>query len=474
MPTLLERTGNQTFRVLTTYIFIFLLVFNITESSAQADLIAKMRTKRNIKQIERIAVTYPEDEGPFVVGSKIPLVITAFLKNDKEIVTNHESSGKISWEAYAVELEGGTFSNGYIQTPNSREEIPAEGIKIKVGIIDKPEIVETTVIPVHEISKFHLTYKPTVEDGEYKLNAKAELFNGLHISEGYMGFSWDLFNIMVEGGKFEDGIVKLSRNDHRKLVNNAIELDASLVANAEIKTHAQIPIDFENKFYAYYGGKNGRDGRDGATGSYGREGENGAGQRAGGDGSNGSRGQNGSAATSGTRGESISVYIALDQSNKDKKLLKVHIKSYDSNREHFLKIDAERGNLTINTAGGDGGRGGHGGQGGQGGAGGSSGSGSLPSGNAGDSGDGGDGGDGGEGAEAGDIEVYIDPAAKPYLSTIKFTAEGGSGGFGGNAGSGGYAKGNGRAGNSGKSGTKAYAGRDGKIEFHDQKVSLDW
>lgn len=431
-----------------------------------------IRTKQNVKKIESIEAMYPADSGLYVVGSHIPLMVKALQKRGKETITAGTSNNKIDWEAYAVEVEGGTFKDGLIHVANKRSEIPNVGVKVKVGVIMRPDFKDELTIPIHEISSFKLSYKPSKDPTSYNLQANVRLYNEETITNKTGSFTWDIFDFKVTGGSFKNGVVTLSETDHRNMVNNALGIEAQLIADPTIKNHISIPQEFKNEMVAFYGGRTGRNGRDGVRGNTGKDGKSGGGQGPGGDGSAGGRGQDGSDGGDGEDGENIEVYVALSGSQVNgAPILNVHIKSTTSHKEHFIKVNSESNYLSITASGGWGGSAGRGGDGGPGGSGGGSGSSSYASGKPGPGGDGGDAGRGGNGGDGGDIRVYVDPAAKPYLETIVFRSKGGEGGSNSVGGSG--AQGEPR-GNSGRSGERGNSGSDGKIEFIDQKVTLDW
>lgn len=444
------------------------LIYFIPSTAFAQDL----RTKHNVKKIISIEAMYPADSGLVVVGSRVPLMVKALQKKNKETITVGTSHTKIDWEAYAVEVEGGYFKDGLIHVAQKRSEIPNEGVKVKVGVILRPEFKDELIIPIHEVSGFTLSYDPTENPLEYALKLNAQLYNNETITNKSYCFSWDLFTISAIGGSFENGIVKLSETDHRGIKNNALVVEAALMADTTVKAKMAVPLDFVPEIIAVYSGKSGRRGKDGSTGKHGKAGESGGGQRPGGDGGPGSRGQNGSHATDGQDAEDLEVYITMsDEVSDGEPILYVHIKSISTRREHFLKVNAKRGKLRIAAIGGYGRDGGGGGVGGSGGSGGGSGSGDYPGGKKGPGGDGGDGGNASHGGDGGDVTVYLDPAAKPYLEVIQILNRGGEGGSRGTGGSGGNGDPSGNSGNHGESG---YSGSDGTLEYIDKKVTLDW
>ncbi|MBL6448809.1 hypothetical protein JMN32_21030 [Fulvivirga sp. 29W222] len=456
------------YRLAPRFFLIYVLYCLLLQQATAQDI----RTKKNVKKIESIEAMYPTDSGLYVVGSHVPLIVKAQQKKNKETITTGTSNNKIDWTAYAVEVEGGSFKNGLVHVAPKRSDIPNEGVKVKVGVIMRPEFKDELIIPVHEISSIDLNYTPTQDPLSYTLNLSARLYNEETITSKSSSFSWDILNFTANGGVFKDGIITLSETDHRHMRNNTIGVNAQLVADKAINDTIQIPQDFKNKIVAFYGGRSGRNGRDGRSGNSGKDGKGGGGQGSGRDGSPGSRGQDGGDGDDGGNGENVEVYVSLSGSYVNEvPILNVHIKSTTSHKEHYLKINSDNSYLSIIANGGWGGSGGNGGNGGNGGSGGSSGSSNYTNGKSGNGGDGGNGGHGGDGGDGGNVRVYIDPAAKPYINAITILSKGGEGGSNSAGGNGGQGE---NRGNSGRQGEKGYAGADGTIEYIDQKVSLDW
>lgn len=89
-------------------------------------------------------------------------------------------------------------------------------------------------------------------------------------------------------------------------------------------------------------------------------------------------------------------------------------------------------------------------------------------------GDGGNGVSGGNGGMGGDVTIYVQPAAKKYMSCINVDNLGGAGGTQGSTGSGGSCPSNCKGGTSGKFGDVGKSGAPGKLTIIDKDVKFDW
>ena len=184
---------------------------------------------------------------------------------------------------------------------------------------------------------------------------------------------------------------------------------------------AQIAVTprYDLNYHAEYAGSSGMDGLDGTDGINGMDGTPGNidlnNPSPGGNGSDGTNGSDGARGGDGGDGPPVLVTVAMSPGNRT--LLEVSVSSPGSQKQWFL-IDPNGGSLTVASNGGRGGAGGKGGRGGRGGAGG------IGSPNGMDGSNGLDGQDGLSGFDgrSGQVTLFYDPAAAPYIHVIRIVS----------------------------------------------------
>lgn len=198
-------------------------------------------------------------------------------------------------------------------------------------------------------------------------------------------------------------------------------ITVTVPSHPDVKAELDIPVRYNHAFTANFSGADGMNGMDGSNGIDGMPGSPGSmdpnNPSPGGNGGDGTDGRNGDDGHPGGDGPPVAVRVAMK--NEGRPLLQVSVAAQGKTK--FYMVDPNGGSLTVKADGGAGGRGGKGGRGGRGGLGGSG----TPNGNSGR--DGMDGHDGLNGwpGRGGLITLTYDPAAKPYLGTIKLSAANG-------------------------------------------------
>ncbi len=198
------------------------------------------------------------------------------------------------------------------------------------------------------------------------------------------------------------GVVKLDK-DPRSYAARPLHLRITALSNPERTTELDLPVRYDVPFEARFSG---------SSGSMDFEHPS-----AGGDGGRGGDGGDGSNGGDGGDGPDVLVFVTLQPGTQ---MLQVRVEAQKTLR-YFL-VDPNGGSLLIRS---DGGSGGSGGRGGSGGSGGSGGMGS-PSGFSGTSGNAGHDGSSGSSGRVGRITVLVDPSARPFLQTLRFSNQGGS------------------------------------------------
>jgi hypothetical protein len=189
------------------------------------------------------------------------------------------------------------------------------------------------------------------------------------------------------------------------------------VKAAELDVLFRYDIDFAAKFSGADGsrGFDGQSGRDGMMGSPGSLDPNNPSPGGnGGDGTNGTDGDNGKP---GSDGPAVQVLLTMHPGSPV--LLEAKVSA--SGKQKLYLINPNGGSLTVTANGGNGGSAGTGGRGGRGGSGGIG----TPNGNSGRDGLNGHDGFSGTDGRGGQITMTYDPAAKPYLNTIKLSSRNG-------------------------------------------------
>jgi hypothetical protein len=218
----------------------------------------------------------------------------------------------------------------------------------------------------------------------------------------------------------QKGIVSLSK-DPRISDGKLAHVTITVPSHPDLRADLDIPVRYDLNYVSNFPGSNGSNGFDGSSGTDGMSGRMGSidpnNPSPGGDGSNGTDGSDGQNGGSGGDAPPVQVRVALQSGSHP--LLQVEV-SAAAHKKLYL-VDPQGGSLTVKAEGGPGGSGGKGGRGGRGGSGGSG----TPNGNSGrDGSNGHDGWDGSPG-KGGSITVTYDPQAKPFLTAIHLSNQGG-------------------------------------------------
>jgi hypothetical protein len=192
-------------------------------------------------------------------------------------------------------------------------------------------------------------------------------------------------------------------------------------SHPDLHADLDIPVTYDYSFVSNFSGSKGSDGFNGSDGQNGTSGTMGStdpnNPSPGGNGSNGTDGSNGQDGGSG--GDAPPVQIRVTLRSGAHPLLQASVSALGKQRLYL--VDPQGGALTVMANGGAGGSGGRGGRGGQGGSGGIG----TPNGSSGSNGaDGRNGFDGSPG-RGGSINVTYDPQAKPFLTAIHLSNQGG-------------------------------------------------
>lgn len=217
--------------------------------------------------------------------------------------------------------------------------------------------------------------------------------------------AWKNYSLMVEGGSFHNGKIKIL-DDPRLIKDNKLIIMVRYNGMAVPNGTFEIPLDYRGKYVVSYSGRSGRDGNNGSVGRSSYDG-------------NGENGYDGYPGENGERGEVVSIY-ADTISVRGLEMLKVATVGEYGRIERFI-INPNGGSLNVISNGGSGGKGGDGGMGGDGGG-------------SGRGGDGGNGNNGGNGGAAGSFKLYISSAAEKYKYLIVMINNPGAGGRGGRKG----------------------------------------
>ena len=215
----------------------------------------------------------------------------------------------------------------------------------------------------------------------------------------------------------------LLAHDPRVSDGKAGHVTITVASHPDLRAELDIPITYDYSFVANFSGAKGFDGTNGSDGMSGTSGSMGStdpnNPSAGGNGSNGTDGSNGQDGGNGGDAPAVDVRVTLRTGAHT--LLQVSVTA--AGKPRLYLVDPQGGALTVKAAGGAGGSGGRGGRGGQGGSGGIG----SPNGSSGSNGaDGRNGFDGSPG-RAGSITVTYDPQAKPFLTAIHLSNQGGPG-----------------------------------------------
>jgi hypothetical protein len=216
------------------------------------------------------------------------------------------------------------------------------------------------------------------------------------------------------------GIVSLPP-DPRVSDGKTPHVTIAVPSHPEMHAELDVPVRYDYQFSAHFYGSSGSSGFDGSSGSNGTDGMTGSidpeHPSAGGNGSDGGNGTDGDNGKLGGDGPPVQVRVALRAGSHP--LLQVRV--FAEGKEKLFLVDPQGGSLMVSSEGGSGGSGGKGGHGGRGGSGGAG----IPSGQSGSNGLDGHDGMSGSAGNGGRITVAYDPQAKPFLSAIHLSNEGG-------------------------------------------------
>ena len=218
----------------------------------------------------------------------------------------------------------------------------------------------------------------------------------------------------------QKGHVTLPR-DPRVSDGKVAHVTITVPSHADLHAELDIPITYDYNFISNFSGSsgssglNGSDGLDGASGTMGSSDPNNP--SPGGNGSNGTDGSNGQDGGNGGDAPPVQIRVALRSGAHP--LLQVSVSA--AGKQRLYLVDPQGGVLAVTANGGPGGSGGRGGRGGRGGSGGMG----TPNGNNGSDGTSGRNGFDGSQGRGGSITVTYDPQAKPFLTAIHLSNQGG-------------------------------------------------
>lgn len=273
---------------------------------------------------------------------------------------------------------------------------------------------------------------------------------------------WGDFEIEIQGGKIEKGILTVSKDIRLLSSQKTVEL---LITHKVLKKQQHklsLTVDFNGENYFHFDGENGKNGKKGLAGvrmlmapSV--------------DGEAGVAGENG------TNADEIIVYMKRDTSFKNDTVLRVYIKFPKRDTSVVTVHNIQRYKLSFTANGGKGGDGGNGGR-GSGGRMAKAPTGYFAGQPAGNGGNGGSGGNAGNGGDAGNITIYMENEILRYKSKVTIennlggAGKPGKGGEGGPGGMGNVFYPSGQKGNNGQDGS---VGTEGKKVETPKILSLD-
>ena len=218
----------------------------------------------------------------------------------------------------------------------------------------------------------------------------------------------------------QKGIVSLV-HDPRVSDGKTAHVTITAPSHPDLRAELDIPITYDYNFVSNFSGSRGSDGSNGSDGMAGSSGSMGStdpnNPSPGGNGGNGTDGSNGGDGGNGGNAPAVQVRVTLRAGAHP--LLQMSVTA--AGKQRLYLVDPQGGALTVKADGGAGGSGGRGGRGGQGGSGGIG----SPSGSSGNAGSDGRNGFDGSPGRGGSITVTYDPQAKPYLSAIHLSNQGG-------------------------------------------------
>lgn len=416
--------------------------------------------------IEQVVVRY-DPSVLRIPGNKLPISISAVLRNGSITNTPGYLDGNTKWRNYKVEVDGGSFVSGKIFINKNLEGMPGEELIVYVYHRKSGQLLKSQSIALNYETKLHLMPAKDFRKApgnKVDLAIITEYDNGntnwFNPSNNYsVGNKYD-YNI--SGARMRFGTL-LINEDPFSINRHTVTMMTCLKKNPSVGDTLNITLDYRDDFRSAFYGSSGFDGFSGISGSTGSEGQNG------GYGEHGDHGDNGS------QGPDLEVFadVYFDTIiHEELMYIEIRQMHYANIRKYLVNTDG--GFISICSYGGDGGDGGDGGNGGKGGdgydgetikevvhvndsttevityrrSGG-------PGGNGGDGGHAGDGGIGGPG---GNIYITYTQYAEPHLHLIHAISRGGNGGDGGWGGSGGSA---GSGGSGDPSGSDGCSGRSG-------------
>jgi hypothetical protein len=218
----------------------------------------------------------------------------------------------------------------------------------------------------------------------------------------------------------QKGIVSLSE-DPRISDGKAAHVTITVPSHPGLQADLDIPLRYDYNFSTNFSGNTGSGGFDGSNGMDGTSGSMGSldpnSPSPGGNGSDGSNGSDGQNGGAGGDAPPVEIRVALRPGRQP--LLEVSVSA--AGKQKFYLVDPLGGSLTVKSEGGQGGSGGKGGRGGKGGSGGLG----TPNGSSGRDGSNGQDGWSGSTGRGGSITVTTDPQAKPFLTAIHLSNQGG-------------------------------------------------
>jgi hypothetical protein len=231
---------------------------------------------------------------------------------------------------------------------------------------------------------------------------------------------WQDLTVTATVATVKKGVVSLPR-DPRISDGKLVHITITVPSHPGIHADLDIAVRYNYAFTSNFDGNSGSDGMNGSDGMAGSSGSMGStdpnNPSPGGNGGNGTDGSNGQDGGAGGDAPPVQVRVALRSGIHP--LLQVGVSA--AGHDKLYLVDPQGGSLTVKADGGRGGSGGRGGRGGQGGSGGMG----TPNGSNGMSGSDGRNGFDGSPGRGGSITVTYDPQAKPFLSVIHLSNQGG-------------------------------------------------
>lgn len=434
-------------------------------------------------QIDNIIIRY-DPSVLRIPGNKLPIGVTAVLKNGDIANTTGYLDGITKWMNFKLDVEGGYFFMGNIYLDKNDDFTQGEGVTINVYARRSEKLLKTQFIPFNYETDIYIVTRGNFRKAPgNKIDFGILTYYDNDMSQEY----WPKNNnqlgktylCIAEGGYLNGGNFYIN-TDPFSIKEHTVRLTTLLNKEPELADIMEIVLDYRDHFYSRHwatSGTSGTSGWDGTNGCVGSSGDHG------GNGSDGDYGYNGH-----------DLYVFADvyfDTLINEELMYVEVLNDYHNRLSRYLVNTDGGSISIISGGGDGGDGGHGGNGGSGGKGydgvwttrtvwendstSKEINVQLAGGKGGNGGNGGRGGNGGDGGNGGNVYIEYTRFAKSYLHLIdarSIPGSGGSGGTGGMDGSGGAGgSGNppGASGSSGSPGHMGVHGRNGypgKVQFY--------